>query len=66
MQNKSILEDEFYSPQEIAKKLKVHEITVYRWIKTGKLKTIKTDQKHRIPARWLKEFLGIRESEEDE
>ncbi|MEI7498041.1 MAG: helix-turn-helix domain-containing protein [Candidatus Falkowbacteria bacterium] len=35
------MEDEFYTTTEIAKMLKVHQRTVFRYIKSGKLKAVK-------------------------
>lgn len=37
-------EKEFYTPQEIAAITGVKLLTVYRWIKTGKLKATKLGQ----------------------
>ncbi len=35
------MNNEFYTTQEIAKILKVHQRTVFRYIKNGKLKAVK-------------------------
>ena len=33
--------EKFYTPQEVAKILNISTLTVYRWIKSGKLKAAK-------------------------
>jgi len=50
--------DNLLTPDQISKKLKVSIFTVYRWIKSGKLKAIKiTPRVFRIEEKDLKEFL---------
>ncbi|WP_050899193.1 helix-turn-helix domain-containing protein [Marinitoga piezophila] len=39
------LEDEFLTKKEVAKLLKVSEVTIYRWSKQGILKPIKIGKK---------------------
>lgn len=38
----------YYTSKEVAKLLKVAYITVFRWIKSGKLKTCKAGKQYRI------------------
>ena len=53
--------DNLSTPDQISKKLKVSVFTVYRWIKSGKLKVIKlTPRVFRIEEKDLKEFLNKR------
>ena len=52
------LTDEYYTIQEVANKLKVAYLTVYRWIQSGKLKAVKAGKQHRISQTNLKKFLS--------
>lgn len=49
--------DEFYTPQEVADKLKVNIRTLYRWIREGKLKAIKVGELWRISETELNKLL---------
>ncbi len=42
------MEERFYTVQEVAEKLSVHEETVRRWIKSGKLKAERFGRAWRI------------------
>jgi len=53
------LTDEYYSIQEIADKLKVAYLTVYRWIQAGKLKAVKAGKQYRIKKSELNKFIII-------
>lgn len=50
-------EDEYYSIEEVAGKLKVAYLTVYRWIQAGKLKALKAGKQYRIRKEDLHIFL---------
>ncbi len=39
----------YYTPQEAAEILKVHEKTIYKWIKEGKIRAITIGGVYRIP-----------------
>jgi excisionase family DNA binding protein len=52
------LTDEYYTIQEVADKLKVAYLTVYRWIRSGKLKSDKAGKQYRICKENLSQFLG--------
>lgn len=52
------LTDEYYTIQEVADKLKVAYLTVYRWIRSGNLKAVKVGKQHRIKATDLSEFIN--------
>lgn len=54
------LTDEYYSIQEVADKLKVAYLTVYRWIQNSKLKAVKAGKQHRISKGDLEAFLSER------
>jgi excisionase family DNA binding protein len=49
--------DEFYTIQEVADLLKVAYLTVYRWIKAGKLDAVKAGKQYRISKRVLEKYL---------
>ena len=44
------MEDKFYTAQEVASILKVAYMTVYRWIRAGKLKAFQVQKQYRIKA----------------
>lgn len=46
------------TPADIATRLQVHEKTVQRWLKSGKLKGIKLEKFWRIEENDLREFLN--------
>lgn len=49
---------EFYTAKELAKKLRVNIMTIYRYIKAGKLKAYKIGKEFRIGKRDFQEFLN--------
>lgn len=53
------MENKFYTPQDIAKTLKVAYMTVYRWIKNGKLEAYKIEKQYRVKENDLKKFIEI-------
>jgi putative molybdopterin biosynthesis protein len=50
-------EKEFYTPQELADKLRVNVMTIYRYIKAGRLKAYKIGKEFRIDAKEFQAFL---------
>lgn len=52
-----MIEEKFYTVDEIAEILKVNPMTVYRWIKAGKLKSYKAGRNFRIKKGDLDKFL---------
>jgi len=52
-------EETYYSIEEIAKKLKVAYLTVYRWIQAEKLVALKAGKQYRIKKQDLDDFLKI-------
>ena len=42
------MEEKYYTPQEIAEILKVSYMTVYRWIRAGKLEAYQVQKQYRI------------------
>lgn len=41
-------EEQYYSIEEVAKMLKVAYLTVYRWVRTGRLLAYKVGKQYRI------------------
>lgn len=49
---------EFLTPQEIADKLKVNKITIYRYIKSGKINAYKIGKDLRVKKDEFEKFLN--------
>lgn len=49
--------EEFFTAQELADKLKVNIMTIYRYIKAGKLKAYKIGKEYRIDKAVFDSFL---------
>lgn len=58
------MEDEFYTPEEVAALLKVSRQAVYNWIARGRLKAVKAERVTRIRRADLETFLQPVETEE--
>jgi excisionase family DNA binding protein len=58
--------EEFYTPQEVAQKLKIDLSTVYRWIREGQLKAVKIGHFWRISESELKRLLTPEENQDQE
>ena len=54
---KTMSEEKYYTINEVAILLKVAYLTVYRWIKEGKLQTDKAGKQYRIKRSVLDEFV---------
>ena len=55
IQNKQI--PDFYLVSELAEKLRVSEMTIYRYIEAGKLKAHRLGKGYRIPKEEFEKFL---------
>jgi excisionase family DNA binding protein len=51
------MEDKYYTPQEIAELLKVAYMTVYRWIRAGKLQAYQVQKQYRIREADFNKFM---------
>jgi excisionase family DNA binding protein len=50
-------EDRFYTSEELADKLKVNVMTIYRYIKSGKIKAYKFGKEFRVEHNEFESFL---------
>jgi len=53
----NMIEEEYYTIEEVAKMLKVVYLTVYRWIQDDKLKAYKAGKQYRISKADLNKFM---------
>ena len=51
------MEEEFYTVEELADRLKVSEQTIRLWIRQGKLESYQFGRAHRVPASALRRFI---------
>ncbi|MDO8557030.1 MAG: helix-turn-helix domain-containing protein [Candidatus Jorgensenbacteria bacterium] len=51
------LSDDFYTAEELATKLKLNVMTIYRYIKAGKLKAHKIGKEYRIGRTEFERFI---------
>jgi len=54
------VEERYFTVEEVAERLKVSHMTVYRWIKDGKLGDYKIGGEFRITERDVERFLQAR------
>lgn len=52
-----MIEEKYYTIEEVAKMLKVVYLTVYRWIQDGKLTAYKAGKQYRIEKSDLQSFM---------
>lgn len=52
-----MINEQYYSIEEVAKMLKVVYLTVYRWIQAGKLTAYKAGKQYRIEKTDLDKFM---------
>ena len=52
--------EEYYSIDEVAKMLNVAYLTVYRWVRSGKLKAVRAGKQYRIKKTDLDKFTKIK------
>jgi excisionase family DNA binding protein len=51
------VDEQLYTPQEVADYLKVDVRTVYRWLREGEMNAIRFQREYRITESALKDFL---------
>jgi len=49
--------EKYFTIEEVAENLRVAYLTVYRWIKAGKLEALKAGRQYRITLKALDQFL---------
>ena len=54
----NMIDEQYYTIEEVAKMLKVAYLTVYRWIQDGKLPSVKAGKQYRINKADLNNFLN--------
>ena len=58
------MDEEYYTVKELATKFKVTKQAIHKWIKEGRIESIKIGRSRRIPARAVDQL--IRESQQAE
>jgi len=58
-----MIKKEFYTAQELADKLGVNIMTIYRYIKAGRLKAFKFGKEFRIETKEFNDFLNKHKTE---
>ncbi len=58
MENNTMKENDFYRAEELAKKLRVSTMTIYRYIKAKKIKAYKIGKEFRIDKEEFNKFLN--------
>jgi excisionase family DNA binding protein len=53
-----MIDEKFYTPKQIAEILQVHQYTVLKWIREGKIRALKFGRVYRTTESELKTFLG--------
>lgn len=62
--NMNVMKDDaVFSTKEVAEKFKVTYLTVFRWIKAGKLKAFKVGKQYRVKQEDLETFIEQSKSE---
>jgi excisionase family DNA binding protein len=61
-----LVEEDYYTLQDIADRLKVSYRTVYRWVRAGKLPAYKFGQDWRVKESDLREFVEAHRAAPDE
>ncbi len=53
-----VMDERFYTPKQVADILQVHQYTVLKWIREGKLRALKFGRVYRTTESELRAFLG--------
>ncbi len=53
-----VMDERFYTPKQVADILQVHQYTVLKWIREGKLRALKLGRVYRTTESELRAFLG--------
>ena len=63
--------EDYYTIEEVAQKLRVNRVTIYRWMQSGALRYVMAGERRRIPQSALDAFLregrpeDVKEDNED-
>ena len=49
--------EDYYTIEEVAQKLRVNRVTIYRWMQSGTLRYVMAGERRRIPQSALDAFL---------
>ena len=60
------VDEQLYTPQEVADYLKVDVRTVYRWLREGEMNAIRFQREYRIAESDLRDFLERRRTRPEE
>jgi len=60
------VDEQLYTPQEVADYLKVDVRTVYRWLREGKMNAIRFQREYRIAEGDLRDFLERRRTRSED
>jgi excisionase family DNA binding protein len=60
------MQDEYYTPEEIAARYKITRQAVYNWITSGRLRAIKLGRSLRIPREAFEEFVRLNKHQGEE
>jgi excisionase family DNA binding protein len=58
-------EEKYWTPEEIAERLKINVRTVNRWIASGKLRAIRVGRLWRVPDSAIREFVEEQQTEQE-
>lgn len=61
-----LLKDQFYTPEEVARLLKVSKQTVWAWTRSGELGSLRLGRSVRVPRSALERFLQRADSNNEE
>lgn len=53
-----MMDEKFYTPKQVAEILQVHQYTILKWIREGKLRALKFGRVYRTTESELRAFLG--------
>ena len=59
------VDEQLYTPQEVAEYLKVDVRTVYRWLRDGEMDAIRFRREYRISESALREFINNHRTRRD-
>ena len=55
-------DDEFYTVDQVAQRMKITRDAIYKWIKNGRIKALRAGRVYRILGKNLNEFLELKKA----